>query len=105
MAVESTARWTLGINEDVQKLEDQTADVLRRDAPKIYSRELVEVLFRQPYCRISTLVEAGIAKRQTASIYLQRVAELGVLERRDRGRDKLFVNVKLLRLLAADQRR
>jgi Fic family protein len=103
-AVESTARWTLGIIEGVQKLEEQTADILRRDEPKIYSRELVEVLFRRPYCRISNLVDAGIAKRQTASIYLQRIADLGVLERRDHGRDKLFVNVKLLRLLAADQR-
>ncbi|RKZ11677.1 Fic family protein, partial [bacterium] len=86
-AVESTARWTLGVIEAVQDLEEQTAEALRRDEPKLYSRELVEILFRQPYCRISSLVEAGLAKRQTASIYLQRLTAMGLLEERKRGRD------------------
>lgn len=33
--------------------------------------ELVSLIFELPYCRISNLTEAGIAKRQTASVYLK----------------------------------
>ena len=101
-AVERTARWTLGVIGAVQDLEEQTAEIIRRDEPKLYSHELVKLLFRQPNCRINSLVEAGIAKRQTASIYLQRIAAMGLLEERKRGRAKMFVNVGLLRLLESD---
>jgi len=36
-------------------------------------------LFKQPYCRIANVVDAGLAKRQTASVYLKSLAEIGVL--------------------------
>ena len=32
----------------------------------LYTYELVELLFTQPYCRIADVVDAGIAKRQAA---------------------------------------
>ena len=71
----------------------------RRDAPRIYSRELVELIFAQPYCRITNLVDGGIARRQSASSYLKRLCEIGVLEERKAGREKLFTNPALLRIL------
>ena len=57
------------------------------------------MIFVQPYCRIGNLVDAGIAQRQSASIYLKRLCEIGVLEERKVGREKLFINPAFLRLL------
>lgn len=37
------------------------------------------MLFNQPYCRIENLVEAGIAKRETASRYLKVLAAAALL--------------------------
>jgi hypothetical protein len=37
-------------------------------------------------------VSAGVAKRQTASTYLTRLAEIGVLTPMQVGRDKLFIH-------------
>ena len=68
----------------------------------IYTRELVELIFVQPYSRIGNLVDAGIAKRQTASEYLKQLCAIGVLEERKAGRDKLFVYPKLIALLTSD---
>ena len=48
------------------------------------------------------LVDAGIAKRQTASVYLGKLVELGLLTPIQSGREKLFVHRALLDLLAAD---
>lgn len=45
-------------------------DCARKQLPVIYSRELVDVIFEQPYSRIGNLVDRGIAKRQAASRYL-----------------------------------
>ena len=99
-AVRETSRWTLAKIEAMRRLVDSTVGSVRTELPKIYSRELVEELFKQPYCRIENLVQAGIAKRQAASRYLKLLVEIGILEERVSGREKLFVNTKLLELLA-----
>lgn len=98
-AVLETAQWTTAKIKAIRDLLDTTAEKIRRDAPKIYTRELAELLFVQPYCRIGNLVDAGIAQRQSASVYLKKLCDIGVLEERKAGREKLFVNRKFLRLL------
>ena len=56
--------------------------------PRIYSRELTELIFVHPYCRIGDVVKADIAKRQTASVYLKALAAEGILEEIKAGREK-----------------
>jgi Fic family protein len=76
---------------------------VRRRLPKIYSRELVDAIFEQPYCRIANLVENGLVGRQAASRYLKDLVAAGVLREEAVGRDKLFVHGKLLALLTQDR--
>jgi hypothetical protein len=71
--------------------------------PKIYTWELVELLFKQPYCRISNVVDAELAKRQTASVYLKALADIGVLKEINAGRESLFVHPKYIELLTGDE--
>ena len=101
-AVEHTAHWTTRKVRAIRDLADHTADHVRRQLPKVYSRDLVDAIFKQPYCRIANLVDAGVAKRQTASEYLKKLAGIGVLEERRAGRERLFVHPRLIRLLADD---
>ena len=88
----------------MRKLTEEASALVRQKLPKIYSRELVDVIFEQPYCRIANVVEAKIAGRQAASRYLKSLAGIGLLEERTFGRDKLFVNPKLLHLLTREGR-
>ena len=101
-AVEETARWTTGKIAAIRALAEHTASVVRERAPKIYSRELVDLVFEQPYCRIGNLVDKGIAQRQAASRYLKELAEIGVLEEIKAGKEKLFIHPKLMKLLTRD---
>jgi Fic family protein len=101
--VEQTATWTTSKIAAIRRLSGQTAEYVRGKLPKIYSRELVDVIFEQPYCRISNLTEAEIAKRQTASKYLKELSAIGVLDERTAGREKLFVHPKLMQLLVSDE--
>ncbi len=100
--VEETSTWTTAKIGGIRRLADATIDYVRRTEPKVYSRELVDVIFEQPYCRIANLEAAGIAKRQTASKYLKALADRGVLEERAAGREKLFIHPKLMQLLVSD---
>lgn len=99
MAVEETAIWTTQKITAIRQLADHTADYVRISIPKVYSRELVDVIFQQPYCRIQNLVDANISKRQTASEYLKKLVAVGVLEEQRAGRERLFIHPKLIKLV------
>ncbi|MGV0908416.1 protein adenylyltransferase Fic [Martelella sp. FOR1707] len=99
-AVRETADWSTARIRAIRDLLDETAARIRRDLPKIYSRELAEVIFVNPYCRISDLVQAGIAKRQAASVYLKALVEAGLLQEVKAGRENLYINPALLALLS-----
>jgi len=100
--VEDTANWTTQKIDSARVLIEHTADYIRKSLPKIYSHELVQVIFEQPYCRIANLVENNIAKRQTASTYLKQLCEVGVLKEMQVGKEKLFVHPKLIKLMTED---
>jgi Fic family protein len=101
-AVEETSRWTTDKIAAIRNLSEHTTEFVRDSLPKIYTRELVDVIFEQPYCRISDLVNKGVAKRQAASRYLKDMVELGVLVEQAAGKEKLFIHPKLMKILSRD---
>ncbi|MEJ7139352.1 protein adenylyltransferase Fic [Amphibiibacter pelophylacis] len=101
-AVAATAQWTTEKIGAIRRLAEHTTEYVRNQRPKIYSRELVDVIFEQPYCRIANLAEKGVAQRQAASRYLKELAALGVLSEASAGKEKLFIHPKLMQLLTRD---
>lgn len=99
-AVRATSENTLGHITAIRDLMSTYSDEVRVATPKVYSKELVELLFHRPYCKIQFLVDAGVAKRQTASKYLQELADAGLLNVLTVGREKLYVNSKFMKLLS-----
>lgn len=97
--VEASAKTTVDKIAKIRALRQKTKETIRSQVPKIYSAELLDVLFNQPYCRIGNLVDAQIAKRQTSSSYLKKLEEIGVLRSEKSGRDQLYVNDAFLDLL------
>ena len=101
--VEETCAWTTDKIKAIRELMDHTAEFVHSELPKIYSWELCALLFKQPYCRIGNLVDAGIAKRQTASVYLKQLCDIGVLMEIKSGRENIFVHPKYIELLTGEE--
>lgn len=102
-AVAETAKWTTDRIHAIRRLMQETAEHVKSEAPAVYSRELVDLTFIQPYCRIRNVVEAKLAERQTAAVYLKALVGAGVLQEVKVGREKLFINPRLMRLLTAEK--
>ena len=98
-AVTETAISTTAKIKSIRSLLNETANKIREEAPHIYTRELADLIFIQPYCRISDVVDANLAKRQTASVHLKRLCDIGVLQNLKVGREILFLNPAFLELL------
>jgi Fic family protein len=99
-ALEQTATGTTAKIRAIKQLQEDTVMKIRQAEPQLYKRELVDLMFEKPYCRIADVVAAGLAERKTASTHLKRLVKLGVLDEQKHGREKLFVNPAFLKLLA-----
>jgi len=53
---------------------------LKAKLPKIYSKDLIEILFSHPYTKIEFLVESLNITRKTASKYLKELENIGFVE-------------------------
>ena len=100
--VEETAIWTTAKIAAIRTLQDHTVEHVKQHAAKMYSRELVELIFEQPYCRIGNITEANLGERHAASRYLKTLVKVGVLQESTMGKDKLFIHPRLMRLLTQD---
>lgn len=101
-AIETTATWTNARIRAIRDLMTDTAAYVSANAEGVYSWELIQTIFAQPYTRITHLVDRGVAKRVAASRYLKQLAAIGVLEEEKVGRDKLFIHRKYMKLLGSD---
>jgi len=100
-AVEVTSGQTMKRIGEIIALLEKTLGLAREKLPaRVYSKELIELLFEQPYCKVKNLVDRGIAKRQTAAEYLRELEEAGILTSKQVGRENLFLNVGLYELLS-----
>ena len=61
---------------------------------------LANSCFANPYSKVGFLVDAGIAKRQTAAKYLKALESAGILKGKKVGREVYYVNEGLIRVLA-----
>ena len=98
-AIEQTASYTQQKIDSIATLMEETESLLKKKAPDIYSKELLEVLFRQPYCKRKFLEDAGIVKKKTAGVYLGELERVGLLKSAKVGKEKLYINRDLYDIL------
>lgn len=99
--VSESAQSTLHLAEQVLEARASLEAALRSDHPRIPAVDMANLLNRQPYARIEDVVGLGLAKRVTASRWLNELADGGLVVRQKIGRGLIFVNVDLLNRIFA----
>ncbi len=98
-AIAITAKETRERVNKILSAMDQAKDLVQAKAPKIYSKDLIEIVFRHPYSKVQFLVDADLVKRQTAATYLKQLEELGLLRAEKVGREQYYINTRLVDIL------
>lgn len=98
-AIESTSKDTITKITNIKNQLDKTLIKVQKDSPKIYRKELVELLFEQPYSKIEFVVDKLNVERKAASRYLRELESIGILESQKVGRETLFINRELIEIL------
>ena len=74
-------------------------ELIKTASPKIYSRELAELIFEQPYSKIEFVVDRLNVERKAASRYLRTLEKIGILKSKKVGREVIYINQDLFSLL------
>lgn len=98
-AIEFTSKETLITAKEIKNLIDATIDFVKEKEPKIYSKELIEFIFKEVYLKANQLVDNGLSSRKTVVKYLKALEEIGVLQSEKVGREVIYINTALFNLL------
>lgn len=97
--VEVTSLETIIQIKAIQSLFLEIQGKVSKRAPKVYRKELIEILFEHPYCKSEILTTRMKISRITASKYLKQLQEIGVLKTKQVWKETLYINTKLFDLL------
>lgn len=97
--IEETANKGLKRLNKITLAMEETATEIKKKLPKVYSKDLIEILFRLPYTKRQHLIEENIGNLKTVGNYLIALEENGFLKSEKVGKEKLYLNQKLLEIL------
>ncbi|MGC6431734.1 MAG: Fic family protein [Jejuia sp.] len=97
--VKYTANKGLQRLNNVTNLMNVMGDEIREGLPKLYTKELVEILFRLPYTKRQFLVDAKLGTPKTVGNYLKTLEKAGFLISEKVGKERLYLNHRLMAVL------
>lgn len=97
--IEETADETLILVKEINKLLERTAEEIKENLPSIYSRELVDLIFFEFYTKINYIEKGLGVSRKTAAKYLSSLEEQGFLVSEKIGRERIYLNKELFRIV------
>jgi Fic family protein len=96
--IRQTALSTVLKIDQIQDLQGHALGSIR-EVTASANADLLAVIFEQPYCRIANVIERCKVSRPTATNWLNGLVATGVLHDVRRGRERIFINTKLLDVL------
>lgn len=97
--IEETSTETMSQIKVLNQLFQNTVEKVKKELPKTYSKELLEILFEYPYCKIEYLTGRLKISRVSASKYLKELENIGVLKSKKVWKEVLYINTKLVDVL------
>ena len=93
--VETTAENTILLVKQIGELMSEYKQIIRPAFGGKYNHELLNGLFYHPYTKIGHVENNMQVSRQTASKYLDKIVDLGLLQKEKLGKENYYINTRL----------
>lgn len=100
-ALESTAKQTISTIDSIKILMAEYKKIIKEKEPKIYSHELMNTIFSHPYTKIEFVTKSLGVSRVTATKYLMKLVDIGLLEFKKHKNTNYYINNKLVVLFTS----
>ena len=97
--VEKTSIKDLERLEAITQLMKTTGQEIKEKLPKVYSKDLVEAIFKLPYTKRKNLIDLELGTPKTVGNYLMALEKQGFLTSVRVGKEKLYLNKNLMSLI------
>lgn len=98
-AVQTTAHETISEIQAIESCMSEFKQKMRETCRRAYSKELVDLLFEKPYCRIKDLVDKGLGTRLTVTRYLHDLEKNNLITELKIDRERIYINHHFLDVL------
>jgi Fic family protein len=97
--IEHTSYRTIILIKEIKFLMQKHKDKIRSELPKIYSQDLINIIFCHPYTKIDFVVKELSVSRPTATKYLEELVKIGLMLKIKIAKDSYYINIRLFDLL------
>ncbi len=98
--IEKTSHQTIYLIQSMKDIMQKHKEKMRSELPKIYSQDLLNIIFGHPYTKIELVVREIGVTRLTAARYLNELVRIGLMQKDKKGRESYYVNVELFNLFS-----
>jgi Fic family protein len=102
-AIIETAQLTTEKIRSMLSLKDEFEKKMKEVLGSSFSYDLLQLMFTLPYLKIDLLEKKKLAHRQTASTWLKKLTDAGIVRPQKIGRTTYYINYRLMELLSNNQ--
>ena len=97
--IEVTSLNVISKLKTIVNLMCEIENLIKEKKPKLFNKELLEIIFKLPYTKRKNLIEAKLGTPKTVGNYLIELEKLGILSSKKVGKEKLYINHRLMKAL------
>lgn len=97
--IESTAQKGVNRLKEITALMQIMSTEIKAELPKIFTKDLIEIIFKLPYTKRKNLIDADLGTSKTVGNYLIALENKGFLKSVRVGKEKLYLNYRLMEIL------
>jgi Fic family protein len=98
--IRETSIQTTKLIKAIKKLMQNHKNKIRSELPKIYSQDLINIIFSHPYTKINHVKDGLRVERRTASKYLNELEKINLLTKVKIGKENYYINKDLMTCLS-----
>ena len=99
-AVESTSNITYSKINQILAVKEAVLEEVVKHKDIRRPEQLIQLIFTQPFTKVKHLEDAGLYAEKTARNYLNKLSDMGILERRSIEGGHYYLNLELYRILS-----
>ena len=99
-SIEQTSNATIDLINRIDKSLKQTVEIVRQKQQAPVPKEVIELIYEQPYCKTEFIIERKIAARKAAERYFKELERLNIIKPEKIGKEILYINTELFRILS-----
>ncbi|MFC2119891.1 Fic family protein [Bacteroidota bacterium] len=98
--IEQTSDNTVSLIDKIDSSLKDTLEKVKLEKQIRIPKEVVELIYEQPYCKTEFITERNISARKAAERYLKELERLEILKPEKVGKEVLYINIELFEILS-----